>query len=194
MQLPCKANNIVTGILVETTLVVTVSVVVCALLALALAMVIRRATFTSGTLPVTAEWINELSVERYRPMMRLLDADDLDFLRSQPGFNPRMARQLRLQRLQMFRAYLRSLTADFARVCAAIKVLMLTSRHDRSDLASLLLQHQVSFACAVLVVQFRLFLYRWGLCSVDVSNLIRTFDVTRLELRSLLPSPVPSAA
>jgi hypothetical protein len=34
----------------------------------------------------------------------------------------------------------------------------------------------------------RLFLYRWGLCGVDVTDLIKIFDVMRLELRRLVPA------
>ena len=49
-------------------------------------------------LPVTAEWIEELSIERYRPMLRLLNQKDLLFLRAQPGFAPQMATDFRIQR------------------------------------------------------------------------------------------------
>ena len=45
-------------------------------------LLIRKVAFEGGNLPLTAEWIGELSVERYRPMMRLLDGADLEFLRS----------------------------------------------------------------------------------------------------------------
>ena len=55
-------------------------------------------------LPVTAEWIDELSIERYRPMMRLLDSGDIEFLRAQPGFTPKMVTKLRAQRCQIFAA------------------------------------------------------------------------------------------
>jgi len=175
-------------------LMIGISVATCLALLLALRLLIRKLAVTGGKLPVTAEWIDELSIERYRPMMRLLDGEDLDFLRSQPGFTPRMATKLRIQRCQIFRGYLRCLSADFGRVCAAIKVLMLQSRNDRPDLAVALVRHQVSFACGILMVQFRLFLYRWGVCAVDVSSLIKMFDVMRLELRTLVPAAMPMSA
>ena len=44
---------------------------------------------------MTADWIDELSIDRYRPMQRLLDTAELDFLRAQPGFNPQMESRLR---------------------------------------------------------------------------------------------------
>jgi hypothetical protein len=175
-------------------LIIGISVATCLALLLALRMLVRKMAVTGGRLPVTAEWIDELSIERYRPMMRLLDRQDLDFLRSQPGFTPRMASKLRVQRAQIFRGYLRCLSADFGRVCAAIKVLLLQSRHDRPDLAAALIRYQVSFACGLFTVQCRLFLYRWGFCAVDVSSLIGAFDSMRLELRTLVPAAMPMSA
>jgi hypothetical protein len=160
----------------------------CLTLAVALCVVLRKIAFSSGDLPVTAEWIDELSVERYRPMLRLLDGQDVEFLRAQPGFTPVMEKQLRRQRCQIFQAYLRSLSLDFRRICAAIKLVMLYSKSDRPDLAEALMHHQLVFGLAFLQVEFMLQLYRWGLCDVNVANLMRIFDVTRVELRSLVPS------
>ncbi|HKE22905.1 MAG TPA: hypothetical protein VKB88_10980 [Bryobacteraceae bacterium] len=157
-------------------------------LAVALGLVLRKVAFSSGDLPVTAEWIDELSVERYRPMLRLLDGKDLEFLRAQPGFTPTMEKQLRRQRCQVFRAYLRSLSLDFRRVSAAIKLLMLYSNNDRSDLAGALLHHQLVFGLSFLQVECAVLLYRWGLCDVNVGDLMKIFDMTRVELRSLVPS------
>jgi hypothetical protein len=168
--------------------VIGISMVTFLALAVALFLLVHKVASNGGGLPLTAEWIDELSIERYRPMMRLLDGGDLEFLRSQPGFTSRMAAKLRAQRCQIFRGYLRCLSADFARVCAALKVLMLQSRHDRPDLASVLVQHQVLFAWGVAIVYFRLFLYRWGVCGVDVTRLVGIFDLMRLELRSLVPA------
>ncbi len=160
-------------------------------LAIGLAVVLRKVAFTGGDLPVTAEWIDELSLERYRPMMRLLDGRDLDFLRAQPGFTSSMEKQLRRQRCQIFRGYLRSLSLDFRRICAAIKLVLLYSKNDRPDLAGALAQHQLAFGLAFIQVECALVLYRWGLCEVNVSGLMRVFDLTRIELRSLVPSAVP---
>ena len=175
-------------------LIIGISVAMCLALLLALRLLIRKLAVAGGRLPVTAEWIDELSVERYRPMARLLDGEDLDFLRSHPGFTPRMATRVRVQRCQIFRGYLRCLNADFGRVCAAIKVLILQSRHDRPDLAAALVRYQFTFVCSLWIVQFRLLLFRWGFCAVDVSSLVKTFDVMCLELRNLVPAALPVAA
>src|SRR2546430_15074889 len=138
-----------------------------------LILLIRRMTAPDGSLPFTAEWITELSLERYRPMMRLLDSEDLEFLKSQPGFTPRMASKVRAQRAQIFRGYLRCLCSDFSRICAAVKVLMAQSRHDRPDLAGTLIQHRTLFAMELVAVHLRLYLYRVGVGSVDVSDMVK---------------------
>jgi hypothetical protein len=174
--------------------VLAISISTFLALAVALFLLVRKMANHANSLPLTAEWIDELSIERYRPMMRLLDRGDLEFLRSQPGFTPRMAHKLRAQRCQIFRGYLRCLNGDFQKVCAAIKVLMLQSRHDRPDLAGLLVQHQAMFVCGIGLVHFRLFLYRWGLGGVDVTSLVKSFDLMRLELRNLVPATLPTFA
>jgi len=175
-------------------LVIAISVVTGTALLLVAAMLIRKLAVPGSSLPLTPEWIDELSVERYRPMMRLLDGGDVEFLRTQPGFTPMMVTRLRIQRCKIFRGYLRSLTGDFNRVCFAIKLVMLQSRHDRPDLAGALMRQQVLFAAGVLSVHFRLLLYRWGLCGVDVSSLVKIFDGMRLELRTLVPAAAAMGA
>jgi hypothetical protein len=173
-------------------IVLAILVVMSVGLAVATALILRKVAFAGGDLPVTAEWIDELSLERYRPMLRLLDAADVDFLRVQPGFTPSMEKQLRRQRCQIFRGYLRSLSLDFRRICAAIKLVMLYSKNDRPDLAGALMHHQLVFGLTFLQVEGALVLYRWGLCDVDVNGLMRVFDLTRVELRSLVPSAAPA--
>jgi hypothetical protein len=170
-------------------IVIAIFAVVCLGLTATLCAIIRKIAFANGGLPVTAEWIDELSVERYRPMLRLLDGEDLEFLRAQPGFMPCMATHLRRQRCQILQGYLHSMSADFRKVCAAIKLVMLYSNNDRPDLAGALIHHQLVFGVSFLRVEVALQLYRWGLCDVDVSNLMRVFDVTRVELRSLMSFP-----
>jgi hypothetical protein len=154
---------------------------------------VRKVAF-GGELPVTSEWIEDLSLDRYRPMLRMLDGDDIEFLRSQPGFTPGMATKLRAQRTQIFRGYLKSLETDFARVCSAIKLIMVHGKNDRPELAETLIRQQVTFACSMLGVRLRLQLYRWGVCGVDVTRLVKLFDSMRLELRSMVPATSSMAA
>jgi len=163
-------------------------------LVIALVVLVRSLGSAGQSLPVTAEWIEELSVERYRPMLRLLDSSDLEFLRSQPGYSPRMEANLRAQRCHIFRGYLRCLNMDFRRVCMALKLVMAQSQQDRPDLASVLIHHQIMFTTGMIAIQARLFLFRYGICAVDVSDLVQIFDVMRLELRTLMPASMAAVA
>src|SRR3954466_15158382 len=111
------------------------------LLALIAAAVVMIRSMNGGgrSLPVTSEWINDLSTEQYRPMLRLLDSADIEFLRSQPGYSREMESKLRQQRCQVFRGYMRCLNSDFQRVCMALKLVMAQSEQDRPDLAGVLM-------------------------------------------------------
>ncbi len=171
--------------------VIIVSIVVLAALILGTVTVLRKLSSADRSLPVTAGWINELSTDRYRPMLRLLDSGDIEFLRSQTGFTPKMESKLRVQRCQIFRGQLRCLDMDFKRVCLALKLLLVQSEQDRPDLAAVLVRHQVMFASGLLAVHFRLLLYRWGICTVDVTSLVQIFDEMRIELRTLVPAAMP---
>jgi hypothetical protein len=160
----------------------------CAAVLVGLALALRNLACVESALPVTSEWINELSIDRYRPMARLLDSGDIEFLRSQPGFTPQMESRLRTQRCQIFRGYLRCLNLDFQRVTTALKLVMVQSQLDRPDLAAALLHHQVQFALGLQLVRIRLWLFQWGIGTVHVGSLLRTFDVMRIELGAMVPA------
>src|SRR5579863_5016385 len=68
-------------------------------------------------IPLTLEWIDELSAERYRPMLRLLNGGDVEFCAPNPASRPRWRRKLRIQRCEIFQTYLRHLNHDFTRIC-----------------------------------------------------------------------------
>jgi hypothetical protein len=172
---------------------ISVSLMICAALVLAFVLLIRRLGGVGGSVPVTLEWIEELSVQRYRPMLRLLDARDLEFLRTQPGYTPSLARNLRAQRCRIFRSYLRCLSADFARVCAAMRVLIVHSRRDRPDLAATLICSRFQFACGLVALHTQVLLFRCGVGTVDVRGLVKIFDGMRLELRNLVPDAMLAA-
>jgi hypothetical protein len=137
-----------------------------------LVIAIRKLAFPRVTLPATTDWIDELSIERYRPMLRLLDDEELRVLRSQ-CFTPEVVAQFRRQRCQIFRGGLRSLSIDFGRICMALKLLMLQASTDRPDLASALIRGRVAFAWGMVVVHAQLVLYTLGIGSVDVTELVK---------------------
>lgn len=174
--------------------VISISIAVLVGLIWAAIVLVRRLGAADSHLPVTAQWIEELTPDRYAPMLRLLNSDDIEFLRAQPGFTPKLESRLRAQRCQIFRGYLRCLDTDFQRVCTALKLILVDAGQDRPDLSAVLVHHQIMFASGLMAVNFRLLLYRWGICSVDVSSLVQIFDVMRIELRTLVPSTMAACA
>ena len=174
--------------------IIVISIVFLAALILATVAVLRKLDSPNRSLPVTAEWIDELSIDRYRPAMRLLDSRDIEFLRSQAGYTPEMESKMRAQRCQIYRGYLRCLETDFQRVCTALKLVLVQSEQDRPDLSSVLLHNQILFATGLLAVHFRLLLYGWGIGTVDADGVMRIFDGMAFELRHLVPSAMPVCA
>lgn len=168
-------------------LVILLVVCTCAGAGLAVALALRKVASPKMAHPVTAEWIEELSVEQYRPMLRLLDRADHQFLRDQRDFEVRNLDEFRRERIGIFREYLKRLNADFASVCMALKIVMLQSETDRPDLATTLLQAQVRFAAGMVVVQARLVLYEIGIGDVEIGGLLSLFDSMRLQLRQMVP-------
>ncbi|HEY1492973.1 MAG TPA: hypothetical protein VGF49_00460 [Candidatus Solibacter sp.] len=128
------------------------------------------------TLPVTQEWMAELSPDRYRPMRRLLDHRDIRFLREQHGFRPEMEKRLRTQRVMVFREYLRLLEADIRRLCGGLQ-------HD----ASVRMRWQAIFVWRILEVKFQVTLYQFRLAEVDVAPLMSVFEGLREELYECTP-------
>jgi hypothetical protein len=166
----------------------TTLTIILAALILGIAALVRTLGSVDRSLPVTAEWIDDLSINRYRPMMRLLDSREVEFLRSQAGFTPKMESEMHARRCQIFRGYLQCLDMDFRRVCTALKLVLVQSEQDRPDLSAVLLRNQIRFATGLLAVHFRLILYYRGICTVDADPLVRIFDGMAFELRHLVPA------
>lgn len=160
---------------------------ICLAVVAALVLMFRRLIAGPKTLPVSVDWISELSAARYRPMQRLLDEEDYTFLANQPGCDRRLLRRMRSERRRLFRGYLACLGRDFGRVCAALKLLMVHSAHDRPDLAGIIYKQQALFAFGVLGVQWHLMLHACGIGNVDVRGLVRAMEFMRLELRQMVP-------
>jgi len=169
------------------------TVLTCIAVAFGFVSTMRRAAPRSKTPPITANWIEELSVERYRPMLRLLDPDELQKLDSESGLTPEAISELRAERSRIFRQYLHSLRADFKRVCAALKIVMAQASKDRPDLASILVRSQARFALGCALVELRLALFMCGVGVVDVSPVLAVFEGLRTQLRAVAPSGVRAA-
>jgi hypothetical protein len=158
----------------------------CCIAGSAVALAIRKVASPKNSHPVTAEWIEELSVSRYQPMLQLLDEREVRALERQ-GAEPDRVAQFRCERTRIFREYLKRLHGDFASICLALKVVMLQSAIDRPDLAATLVRARIGFAKGIISVQAHLVLYELGIGNVDVRSLLTLFDTMRLELRGLTP-------
>jgi len=135
------------------------------------------------------------SVERYKPMDRLLSQADLQFLQSHRAYDRRSARHFRATRIDIFRGYARCLGRDFTRVTRALQILMIHAPADRSALAGMLLKQRVLFSANMTVLEFRLVLCGFGMSapSVNVQHLVDTLDAMGAQLRALALSAQPLA-
>jgi hypothetical protein len=137
------------------------------------------------------DWLDDLSMpDRYRPLLRLLDRGDFDFLRSQPGCTPRMLARFRRQRFRVACAYLRALRTDFDRVSLALKLLLLNSPVDRPELTRALVRSRILFASAMMMMRIRLLFFRLGIGGVDASGIVKRFEHIRFELVTFAASTV----
>jgi hypothetical protein len=169
-------------------MVLIVASILTLVLIVAALLIARRLGKPRNDLPLSPEWINDLSTDKYRSMMRLLSRRDLDNLRSRPDYSTKMAAEFRRERSHLFSEYLNAMSVDFERICMAIRVLMLNSSYDRPDLASTLIQSQFMFKLAIANLRMRVFFYTLGWCEGDASEVFRIFDAMRLELRNCVPA------
>ena len=126
----------------------------------------------------------ELSWKDYRPLPRLLDPADFDYLRER-GVDEKKIRNLRVERRKIYRMCLRSLARDFNRVHNALNVMIVQSREDRSDLAAELAKQRVAFYRNLLVLEFRLNLHACGFDRVPAINLLQPMEILQAHLCQL---------
>jgi hypothetical protein len=162
-------------------------------IALALVLLYRKLSSQSDS-EVALDQCLVLSLEKYRPMERLLQEQDFRFLATQPGFSPQLGRRFRTERRRIFRGYLRNLKKDFGRVSLAFRILIVHSVEDRGDLAASLVRLRLMFAVGMLAVEGRLLLHAAGLGTVDVSGLVASLETMQGQMRLMLtPSQAVTA-
>ena len=157
-------------------------------IALALVLLYRKLSSQSDS-EVALDQCLVLSLEKYRPMERLLQEQDFRFLATQPGFSPQLGRRFRTERRRIFRGYLRNLKKDFGRVSLAFRILIVHSVEDRGDLAASLVRLRLMFAVGMLAVEGRLLLHAAGLGTVDVSGLVASLETMQGQMRLMLTPP-----
>lgn len=126
---------------------------------------------------------------RYRPMQRLLNEEDFEFLKLQPGYRPEIARRLRRQRRRVLRHYLGTLSADFSRLHARARRMIATAPEEYHEMVGLLVRQRWTFwrVRAAIEVRLRLgFLYPGP---IDVRALVSILDQMQAQLAQIAPAP-----
>jgi hypothetical protein len=157
------------------------------IISLALGVLFRRMASRTEPMEYDPAWLEDFTIAKYRPMLRLLSEDDYEFLASQAGYQGKIASQLRAERRKVFKAYLRNLVRDFHRLHHVAKMMAVYSAHDRPEMAMALLKQRVTFSVAVMAVRVRLMLHTVGIGAVEVRNLIDSLDHMRSEVGTLIP-------
>jgi hypothetical protein len=147
----------------------------------------RRAA--SRVSPMDWEWAADFSIDKYRPMQRLLSEDDCVFLKSQPGYHPSMLQTLRKDRRRVCRAYLRSLYLDFDRLYWAAKEAVIFSHANELGLLRMIVRQRTVFLWALSMVEVRLALHALGVGTVDLRPVLGSLEAMRDAARILQPVP-----
>jgi len=136
----------------------------------------------------------EFSMERYEPMLRLLDSRDVDFLARQPGAaESGGVDRLKRDRRRVFRMYLRELAADFQEMHAQARELVAAAPEQHADLVGMLLRQQVAFWSALAAVESQLALDLLGLGAVNPRRLVEVAGSLRSAIERATASPGPVA-
>jgi hypothetical protein len=141
-----------------------------------------------------AERIVDLSVERFVPMLRLLDDSDFKCLSLQPGFRPEMAARVRRQRYSLFCTYLNRLRDDFQRVVMTLRYALTEANEDNPALAASLVRGQIAFASSFVVARIRAYLWYRGVGRLDALEVVQVFAGFCEQFRPLAPAVTRASA
>jgi hypothetical protein len=158
----------------------------------AILLLVRRLTAPGAVAECDPEWVANFSITSYRPMLRLLSEDDYKFFAAQRGITAQAVRRFRQERRRVFRSYLRNLVREFHRLHLAARMSLIYSAVDRPELAQTLLKQRVTFAGAVMMIEYRLVLHTFGIGAVDVSRLLGSLEDMRMNVSFLAASQQPA--
>jgi hypothetical protein len=148
---------------------------------------------TPETTPEIGPEINpEINVDRYRPMARLLDSEDLRFLTSRPGYRREVGARLRDSRRRIFRMYLAELSADFHRLHAAARRMASEAPEQHADLIPFLMRQQMAFWRSLVAIEVRLALSWAGLAPADARGLLEIVQQLQQTLAVAAPASAPA--
>ena len=132
------------------------------------------------------------SPNRYRVVERLLEEADLRAVKSVG--DKRLEREIRKVRVKIFRGYMLQLSEDFNQICKAMKLLMVTSDVDRSDLSGVIMKQQFQFSLRLMRIEVELILYSLGYSGIDTTSLTEALDALKVQLQGLGAVAEPMAA
>jgi len=135
------------------------------------------------------EAVPEHSMARYRPMARLLDSRDLEFLASRPGYRREMGTRLRDSRRRIFRMYLAELSADFQRLHAAARKIVADAPEEHAELIPMLVRQQLAFWRALAMIEVRLTLSWAGFGTIDAKGLLEIVEQLSRTVATVSPAP-----
>jgi hypothetical protein len=155
------------------------------LMALAAVFIVLCKIRSGDSIPTDA--LQERSAVDYRPMFRLLDESDFEYIipARYPG-RARLLRCFRAERRSLFRVYLRELRADHARIVAAIRNLLIESQIDRPDLALAMYRCQFTFVLAMASIELKLLLHATGIGTVDARALVAAMEGLQQQLQDMV--------
>jgi hypothetical protein len=130
----------------------------------------------------------------YAGMHRLLDPEEVAFLRSQPGMTDADIETFTQKRRQIFRLYLRELTADYQNLHAQARELVTLSPDKNPELVKMLIGQQVRFWAAIARIECELALQAVGFAA-DPRSILDTVEAlySAILRATALPGPVPVA-
>ena len=121
-------------------------------------------------------------------MERLLASSDLEFLSSQTGYRPEIAKRLIAERREIFAAYLGHLVRDFNQLVRIGKLMIVYSAVDQQEFARRLWREQVRFYGRFCSVRLKLALYPLGWSAADAQRLVAALAAMRSQVQ-VLASP-----
>jgi hypothetical protein len=123
----------------------------------------------------------EWSLDRYRPLARLLAGADAHFLRQNVHCPTAVAMWDRSQR-RIVRLYLKELAADFYGLHSKARVMVAESPEQYHALIPILFQQQVTFWRRLAAIELRLALGGLHVTPANVEELVRSIDALQREL------------
>lgn len=109
---------------------------------------------------LAGDW-REIDPRRYAPLARLLAPDDFAYLRTLPGYDFRLEKELRIRRLNAFQAFLADLVRDFNTLQRVGQLLVVTGQASPLLREQLLLA-RVAFTRALWQIRLEMVLFRIG--------------------------------